>query len=348
VDEVVSVLTNPSLGSDGATLSLKEQLQLAAEEYDKRAAEAFGRALVDSLCEDPGDARRLEALLILGLAHPSILAKYHVSLAAEGRRLCVLLENLGDVDRARGLLELLTTRLPDERELQQDLASMMRRHGDTDQLVDRCLERADKAVQSGKPMDAIPWLQEVLLHDQTRRDVARMIRDLRYQEMETLARQRRRNRLVLILVVISTALSAVFVREQHIGADYGALPSFTATDSAAISARIVGLDTLIADNSFWFGMFNVVGERSRLQEMHDRLGAKQAKVKREKIARDLERQSHAETKRLAAIDAAMAAKYDEAKELFQGALALGDQDWDRRERIEANIAAIDDLLQKQD
>ena len=35
-----------------------------------RGSTGYGQALVDSLCEDPGDVRRLEALLILGLAHP--------------------------------------------------------------------------------------------------------------------------------------------------------------------------------------------------------------------------------------------------------------------------------------
>ena len=344
VDEVVSVLTNPPQDEEGVVMDLKDQLQRAADEYDCRTAEAFGKALVDSLCDDPGDVRRLEALLILGLAHPSILAKYHVSLAAEGRRLCVLLETQGEVDRARGLLEMLAARLPEERELQQDLASMMRRSGDVEELVERCLTRADEAVQKGRPMDAIPWLQEVLLHDQTRRDVARMIRDLRYEEMDQLAKRRRRNRLVLLLVVISTSMSVLFLRENRIRQDYASLPPLASQDQQAIDARIAGIDGLLADNRFWFGMFGVVGERSKLQEQQDKLGAKRAEQARKLRAATEERAGRAEALRLEAIEKVMAAEHQNAKELFQAALKLGAPDWQRRERIEANIIAIDELL----
>jgi len=250
VDDVVKALTSCREGEEGGALDLREQMQRAADEFDRRTAETFGRALVDSLCEDPADPRRLEALLILGLAHPSILEKYQVSLAAEGRRLCVLLENNGEMERARGLLELLVTHVPDDRGLQQDLSSMMRRTGDVDELIERCLQRADEAVHSGQPMDAIPWLQEILLHDQSRRDVARMIRDLRYQEMANRARIKRRNRLAMVLIVISTVLSTLFVRERHIDDSYQALPPVDMENVGALNARLAGIDTLIADNRF--------------------------------------------------------------------------------------------------
>lgn len=344
VDDVVKALTSNPEGDENAVLDVRGQMQRAADEFDRRTAEAFGKALVDSLCEDPGDTRRLEALLILGLAHPRILEKYQVSLAAEGRRLCVLLENDGEVERARGLLEVLVTHLPEERSLQQDLSSMMRRAGDVDELIDRCLEHADEAVRGGRPMDAIPWLQEILLHDQTRRDVARMIRDLRYQEMANRVRVKRRNRLALLLIVISTALSALFVREHHITGEYEALPPLAMEDAGALDARLAGIDTLIADNRFWLGMFKVYEERSELQRQKDRIEARLAEKERLRIKRVGQRQAMAEAARLRGLDFVDQGDFRTALGHLKRSLDLSTPEWDQRQRVTADVTAIEKLL----
>lgn len=344
VDEVVNALTSPPTDPDSPAPTLKEQLQMAAEEYDRRTAATIARALVDSLCEDPGEVRRLEALLILGLAHPTILDQYQVSLAAEGRRLCVLLENQGELDRARGLLELLVNELPTDRQLQQDLASMMRRTGEVDELVDRCLAHAEEHVQGGRIAEAIAWLQEVLLHDQSRRDVARMIRDLRYQELSNQKVSRRRNRIILLIVVITTTLTALGLRESKIREEYAALPPASNGDNAALDSRIEGIDNLIASNRFWLGMFSVVDERSDLRKKKDRLGAKQAAAKRAEVELQYQREAQAESLRLRAIDSVTLGDLEGAHGLFAQSLKCAAEDWDRRPRIEANIAAIEKLI----
>lgn len=346
VDDVVNVLTSPPGGEGDVAISLKEQLRLAAEEYDRRAAATIGRALVDSLCEDPADVRRLEALLILGLAHPSILDQYQVSMAAEGRRLCVLLENLGELDRARGLLELLAVELPQDRQIQQDLSSMMRRTGEVDELVERCMARAESFVENGQIAEAIAWLQEVLLHDQSRRDVARMIRDLRYQEMASQKSSRRRNQLILLIVVITTALTAFGLRESKIRDEYAALPPVANGDTEALDSRIRGIDSLIASNRFWLGMFHAVDERSELRQQKDRLGAKEAEKLRSMRELQFQRTAHAESLRLRAIDFVSLGELHSARDLFVESLEFAETDWARRERVEANIQAIEKLLRE--
>jgi len=345
VDDVVTALTSSPAEDESPCGHMREQMERAAEEVDRRTAEAFGRALVDSLCEDPGDVRRLEALLILGLAHPHVLEKYQVSLGAEGRRLCVLLENDGQVERARGLLDLLSSYLPEDRGVQQDLASMMRRAGDVDELVERCLQRADEAVREGKPMEAIPWLQEILLHDQTRRDIARMIRDLRYQEMANVARVKRRNRLALLVIVVSTMLSALFVREVQINNQYDALPPLALDNLSAVDARLESIDELIASNRIWFGMFDAVAERSELQAQKDRISSREAERARKRNDLRLKREAMAEALRLKALDSVEAGEFEESLAQFREALELSSDSWSRRSRVAANIAAIEKLLE---
>jgi tetratricopeptide (TPR) repeat protein len=347
VDEVVDAITAVSGAEDGeVTLDLREQMERAAAEFDKRTALTFGRALVDSLCEDPSDVRRLEALLILGLAHPQILEQYKVSLGAEGRRLSVLLENRGEEERARSLLELLAQHSPEDRTIQQDLASMMRRAGEVEELIDRCLKRADDEVRAGRPMEAIPWLQEILLHDQTRRDVARMIRDLRYEEMESSRRRSRRRKIALAAIALSTGLSSLFVREQQIRGEYEALPPMISEDAGALEARLAGIDGLLTENQLWIGMFDVARERSDLQQEVDRLEAQQAERDRQVAQLSLQRQAMAESARLKGIELVNRAQYEEALYQFQRSLELSPPDWDSRERVSANVLAIEELLSK--
>ena len=94
--------------------------------------------------------RRLESLLILGLAHPQVLNKYRVSLVEEGRRLSALLENQGEPDRARGVLEVLAQHAPQASEVEADLAGVMRRNGDVEEMVERFLHRAEEAAADGR------------------------------------------------------------------------------------------------------------------------------------------------------------------------------------------------------
>jgi hypothetical protein len=348
VDGVVDVLTCAIAGEDCNEETLRGQLQVAVDEYDGRDAEAIGRALVESLCEDPGDVRQLEALLLLSLAHPEILGTYHISLGAEGRRLCVLLENNGEAGRARGMLELLATELPKDREVQQDLASFMRRSGNVDELVERCLMRAEVEADAGRISGAISSLQEVLLHDQSRRDVAKRIRDLRFAEVATQTAVRRRNRLILLVVAVTTTVTALFLRETKIREGYAALPPVEINDEAALGSRISGIDSLIASNRFWFGMFSVVDERSYLNKRKENLESKLVAAAREKTGLEAQRQEKAESLRLKAISSVAAGQLDFAKVQFREALDCSNAGWDHRERIEANIAAIDKLLRERE
>ncbi len=264
VEDVVSALTGvtDSVSDD----DLRTRMERAAAEFDKRTADAFGRALLDSLTDDPGNLRQLEALLILGLAHPDVLNKNRISLAVEGRRLAVLLERSGEVDRARGVLELLANRLPEERTIDHELAGILRRSGNTDELVERYLRRAERAVEDGNIAEAIPWLQEILLLDRTRRDVARMIRDLRYQEADRDARNSRRARVLFFILMFSAVCTAVVGREWKIHREYESVVAVDADDPNTLYQRKAQIEDLIADRRIWVGLFKATAERDSLRE----------------------------------------------------------------------------------
>src|ERR1051326_628003 len=71
------------------------------------------------------------------------------------------------------------------------LAQLMRRQGMVQDLVNRYFERARKLMREGRNNEAAGWLREVLQLDPSRKDAARLIRDLRFKRAGS--RRRRGN-----------------------------------------------------------------------------------------------------------------------------------------------------------
>jgi len=341
VDDVVQVLTHlDGVEIQGEAL-LHEQMQRAADEFDERTAQAFGKALLDQLCEDPSDLRKLEALMILGLAHPAVLEENRIPLAVEGRRLAVLLERAGDPERARCLLEVLATRMPEEESVDRELSEMLRRSGSTEELIERYMARAEESVQGGKPMAAIPWLQQVLLLDRTRRDVARMIRDLRYQESERVTAHKRRNALIAFVGMILALVIGIAIREMRIENSYRELPEVAEGDLPGLRARLVDLNELVSRHRFWIGMFRSVSERRQLESTIDMLELRFQEEELERGREEQHRLQLAEAARERGLQAAERGDFDAALGDLRSALELANETWQPRERVLADIEAIE-------
>jgi tetratricopeptide (TPR) repeat protein len=341
VEDLVNTLTGPVQGELNAAETLREQMKRAAAEFDERSAQAAARALLDELSQDSSDVRRLEALLIMGLAHPSVLEKHRIPLAQEGRRLAQLLERASQGDRARCILELLASKIPNDSAIDHDLAGVMRRTGSTDALVERYLRRADDAAQHGKTMEAVTWLQEVVLLDRNRRDVARMIRDLRYQEKERRVRTSRQLKLVAFVLVIAGLVGVVVMRESGIHADYAGLPTGVAGDLNSMRQRLDGLEELLDKNVVWAGMSSALIERGHLRTDVEKLENEFAQKQR---VLDQERKQQlevAESMRMRGVQHAQQGKFDLALSDFRSALEFAAPNWEHRQRVEADVTAIE-------
>ncbi len=341
VDDLVNQLTGPVQGELDAAETLREQMKRAAAEFDERAAQAAARALLDELCQDSSDVRRLEALLIMGLAHPTVLEKHRIPLAQEGRRLAQLLERAAQGERARCILELLSSKLPSDSAIDHDLAGVMRRTGSTDALVERYLRRADEAAARGKTMEAVTWLQEVVLLDRNRRDVARMIRDLRYQEKERQLRTSRQIKLVAAVLVVAGIIGALVMRESGIHADYAELPVAVDGDLNSMRQRLEGLEQLIDRNIAWAGMTSAVTERGELRS--DIAKLENVLAQKQRALEDERRQQLelAEAMRTRGAQYAQQGKFDLALSDFRSALEIAAPNWEHRKRVEADVAAIE-------
>jgi tetratricopeptide (TPR) repeat protein len=344
IEDVVTALTGEDGGEmtppGGGYSDLRAQLERAAAEFDKRTADAFGRALLDSLTEDPGNLRQLEALIILGLAHPDVLERHRISLAVEGRRLAILLERAGEVERARSVLELLSGYMPGERTIDYELAGILRRSGNTDELVDRYLRRAERAVEDGNVSEAIPWLQEILLLDRTRRDVARMIRDLRYQAADRQTKRRRRNRMLAVVVLLSAVSTAVVGREVRIHRQYDDLPPIVKGELDTLYQRKQGLERLVANHHFWVGILSATAERDGLTQQIAECEREAARRTRAQEADARRRKEMAEGARNRGLRHSELGEFLLALTEFERALDLAGEAWESRAQVEADVAAL--------
>ena len=344
VEDVVYALT----GSRDGGGNLADQMSRATTEFDKKTADAFGRALLESLTEDPANLRQLEALVILGLAHPEVLRKHRISLSVEGRRLAVLLERADQVDRACVLLELLADRLPDEKTIDYELAGVMRRSGNSEELLQRYLDRAQECAECGRPSDAIQWLQEILLIDRSRRDVARMIRDLRFQEAELKRKRRRRNRMLVVLVAFSGVLTFLGVREQNILHEFAAVPMAVPGDVLSVEERLAGVSALIEKHQVWMRMGQALAEQAQLEKQAGQLRLRRQQEHEEAVLARKQRLEAAESARLRGLRSVERGDYVKALADFRWAAELSTPEWKHTERVLADVQALQEYIENQE
>jgi len=339
VAEIVEALTGGA--SDQAEpLSLDAQVERAVAGVDARSAESWCRALLAHLADQPQSVPELEALLVLGLAHPSVFEAHRIPLAQEGRRLAHLLEHDGKLERAQALLELIISRAPGDKQVDHELASMMRRTGNADRLIERYMRRAEDCVASGKTKEAISWLQEILMVDRSRRDVARMIRDLRWGDQEKRLKWRSRMRTAAALISVAIVVTLVVRREMDISERYAAVPQAIAGDLRSLRTRLEQLDLFEAENPFSLSLLEASRNRARLKVEIAQLEAVSAQVQ---IARRTEREAQlaiAESARKQGRIYAQQNRFVDALAQFERALADGPGEWDQRAQIETDVAAI--------
>ncbi len=336
VDDVVATLTR----GDGAGLA--QSVRHAAEEYDAGTAEAFARALLEALCQTPLDPRRLEALLILGLAHPSVLELNRISLPTEGERLALLLEQSGQTARAAGLRRAITD---------SGLAAGVRPQAPAPEKDARggtiappgpeeLMRDAERALARGDREAAIKSLRAILGRDRKRTDVARMIRDLRWEQQAGRVRAARRLKLFAIAVVLSSAVAGLVWRENSVRARYRAIPLASSGDLAAMRARVDAIDDLVAREKAWLGMPLALRERSRLQNRIASTERSQEQARREVEQAAARTRDEAEALGSRGLLLAKQGRFGAALDDLRRALELGGPAWSRRDEIASNVTAI--------
>lgn len=339
--DVMEALAGPDTGGDRSGTALRESVERAESEFDVAELSRSIQALVERLAQDPTDLRALESLIVLGLAHPEALEHDGIPLAQEGKRLATLFEHRGEADRAHVLLEMLSERMPSDKQLGHQLASLLRRNGKSDRLLERYLSRANEAVAADRPQDAIPWLQEALMVDRSRRDIARMIRDLRFQVAERRSRTLRGVRRVLGAICIAGVLGAIVWWERHVESVYSELPVADVKDLGSLRERLASLDGMMEMYPIWLGMLKASSERADLRISIQKLVAAEADAARAREEERARHLAHAESAQHRGDVHMENGEFQAALNDYRECLEQAPSDWSGRERVEANVAALE-------
>lgn len=116
---------------------------------------------------------------------------------AEGKQLVDLMLEFGDIQRVRMLLERLLQVEPGDPDLKKALVNVHLKAGDQQRIVELYESIADDLVRQQKPIEAVAYLQKILLIDRGRADISERVRKL-YEFDE---RSRRRGRAMNVLAV---------------------------------------------------------------------------------------------------------------------------------------------------
>jgi tetratricopeptide (TPR) repeat protein len=344
VEDVVASLCPSDWDNGHESETLPRQIDRAARQFNLRKAHMAVRLLLGKIEDGGEDIAELESFVVLCLAHPGLLTRYRLPAIEQARRLALRLERAEESERAQELLERMCVLMPTERGLQHELAGLMRRLGKTDELVERYLGRAEEAVGRKNTTEAIGWLQESLMVDRSRRDVARMIRDLRYEEAERYRRSRsRRQRVVLTLLLASLAGIGAY-RERSLNARFRSIEQAAESDLAGLRDRLLAIDSFIQAEPLWLGAFAARSERNRLRTQIDVLEARQAERKRLRLEVEEANLAAAESARLRARESVHRRDFETALKEFQEALEIAPENWEQRERTVADIQAIEEHL----
>ena len=290
------------------------------------------------------DAEVLEALTILGLAQPQVAERMGISPVSSGRRFAARKEQEGEADYAIAVLECLLQANPHQPAVERDYAAILRRQGMVKDLVERYLARANSLLKEGREAEAVGWLREVLLLDASRKDAARMIRDLRLQEAHDHRARKQRYGTLIVVLLVSLGITFVVLREKKIREEFFALPGAEAGDLVSMRARLDALQGFVDDHPIWHGSLFAVAERTDLRGDVDRLEYEESVRREEEIARLREREEEA---RLAVGRAKMRVSswnMEGAMEDLNRALELTSPDWELREQVERDIEAITNYL----
>jgi outer membrane protein assembly factor BamB/tetratricopeptide (TPR) repeat protein len=178
----------------------KRLAEFAADTGDVRRAVDLLSHVVDVL---PTDLAARERLVELTVGRADLAAR-GFDPVSHGKELVDLYLAVGEVDRVRGVLERLLRDNPYDIELKKSLINVHTKAGDSRRVVELYESIAEDLVQARKPIEAIKYLQKILMLDRNRKDIAERIRSL-----YVLDERRRSRRRSLVWMAVAAVVIAV-------------------------------------------------------------------------------------------------------------------------------------------
>jgi hypothetical protein len=130
-------------------------------------------------------------------------------------------------------------------------------------------------------------------------------------------------------------------REQRVRDRWEALPQAIGNDRNALQARLDSIETLLAQEHAWGGVFQAWRERDELRARIQHVEEEAARAERAATLLKLERVQQAEDIRLRGMLSVKNGHFEEALTDLRQALELGGEQWEQRPRVQRDISAIE-------
>lgn len=298
----------------------------------------------------PTDLAARERLVEIALTQDVRLSEFDP--VEEGKELVNLLMGAGDLRRVRSILERLLTVRPDDLDLKKVLVSVHTKAGDQARVIELYESISSTLVKQHRPIEAIAYLQKILMLDRTRSDISEKVRSLYAQD----ERARTRRRAMATLGVICVLLVAVGFAYNYY-------------DQAATSAfESIDVQQYLADEEFglaaaayeqFLGEYPLASAGARAREELLRIDQLRLKQEAAQHNREVARQREVERLRLDYLgewrrhrqlflegrpEAALAS-IERVRQLVREAGLPEDQDWAREEQVESNYVKIRDFVE---
>lgn len=269
----------------------------------------------------------------------------------EGKTLVEILLEVGEIEPARGLLEDLLRNHSSDLQLKQSLVNVHTKAGDMRRAVELYESIAADLVQAHDPIEAVKYLQKILILDRSRKDISERIKSL--YELDERRRSRRRTLVTFsaIVVLLLGGAGAWYAYDRHAASYLDGIDVQPMLDARDFDSAIQVYDAFIASHPLTLAGKDAEAELVRIRGM-------QAAHLAEKEARENQRLRDAERRRTrykgdwqryrAAFDAGDLDNALLAIELVRKAVAQGadsvDQEWAESVRLEKCYVELYDYL----
>lgn len=307
---------------------------------EPRTAEECVEVLATVARGESADPEALEALLVLGAAQPELAERLNLQTLATGRQLAARMERENQIERAMAVLELLQKHFPGQDSLERDLSQLMRRQGMVQDLVARYFERAKTLAREGRPSEAAGWLREVLQLDPSRRDAARMMRDLRFKKVARSQKKGSWVRFLFVATLLSLGLSYAILRELRLREEYRELQT-TSSSAPSLKRHLAELEQFIQRNPVWHGAFLALSERSQLRVQLAVLEERERQAREEVARAERERLEAADLYREQGLMLVNGGDLPGSIAAFKKALEAGGPSWPKYAQVSRDVSELE-------
>ncbi|MHC4897956.1 MAG: DUF4388 domain-containing protein [Planctomycetota bacterium] len=184
-----------------------------------KEAVALLRTVIETI---PTDLSARERIVELTAGHAELKTEDFDPLSLS-KGLVDLYLDIGELERVRTILEGLLLAHPEDIEFKKSLINVHSKAGDTKRVIELYESMADDLVKSRNPIEAIKFLQKIVMLDRSRKDISERIKSL-YQ-MDERRRSRRRSIMALVFMLCLIVAGAVgyFYYDQIAGSRWARL-----------------------------------------------------------------------------------------------------------------------------